>query len=830
MAVYPTSACKECCMDPAAEDDGCVPTQIDKAAGQPCLLGICDKDYVKYRGRKRRRLTLMPKFRRDGKQSSCTQLTTHPHGNKQDRITDNHHRLKHRFIGQKHHLTGQKQDLMDSHPERQVLTDSHRSVKQQVHVDNHHSVKQQVHMDKHCSVKQQVHRDSHRSVKQQVHMDNHHSVKQQVHMDNHHSVKQQVHMDKHCNIKQQVHTDNHRSLKQHIGHHSQYQHVLTFLDSRHSVKQQLVLDSHHILNQKNFHLVLYPGSPVLAPGFQAKTVDRFGRKRPFYINPNEFFMGHLAGDSSVSVEAHFENGILSSTITFPNETYAVEPAWRHLPPSDNHTMIAYRGSDVKWDELYPTDKTGRKRTRLSDGIRLDQENTTSLYLDEHLRQSHEKRRQKRAAGGKNLCPLLVVADYSFFEDVGVTREGTALYIIGVLNRVNERYKKTEWSAGLTGFGFQIKEMLIHDEYSDTPGHYNEKTGQWEIRQKLDSSYGLLAASALLVSTDSNKFVTYICNITNIGHNWGAEHDPDTAECAPSSYQKGKYIMWPYAVTGWEDNNHIFSPCSKRWIAPVLESKADLCFTEEVDPLSTTPSTVSVDGREEKHDKGTGLCGNGLIDKDEECDAGFLGNKQEDPCCTSDCKLKPGATCRGKCFDGRCLNFCETRGREQNIKLKPCLCDQNSTAACSFCCMQINENGTYGSCEPTEEKLGDGRTCGFGYCEAGACVAMETNLVQRIFRFFTTVDISDLVLFMKTNIVGTVIVFSLVIWVPASWIFSCITSFVPPEFKEFRIKNSRITRVPPPGVNGAAAVRHQDDPQINSERFGRAPLAEAESSF
>lgn len=38
-----------------------------------------------------------------------------------------------------------------------------------------------------------------------------------------------------------------------------------------------------------------------------------------------------------------------------------QPAWRHSLPSENQTMISYRGSDVNWEDIYPIDpKTGKR--------------------------------------------------------------------------------------------------------------------------------------------------------------------------------------------------------------------------------------------------------------------------------------------------------------------------------------------------------------------------------------------------------------------------------------------------------------------------------------
>ena len=42
-----------------------------------------------------------------------------------------------------------------------------------------------------------------------------------------------------------------------------------------------------------------------------------------------------------------------------------------------------------------------------------------------------------------------------------------------------------------------------------------------------------------------------------GHNWGSEHDPTSGSCAPSSIMgNGKYLMYPYSVTGEDSNNDV----------------------------------------------------------------------------------------------------------------------------------------------------------------------------------------------------------------------------------------------------------------------------------
>lgn len=45
----------------------------------------------------------------------------------------------------------------------------------------------------------------------------------------------------------------------------------------------------------------------------------------------------------------------------------------------------------------------------------------------------------------------------------------------------------------------------------------------------------------------------------LGHNFGAEHDPDDLpDCAPREDQGGKYVMYPIAVSGDHVNNKVRS--------------------------------------------------------------------------------------------------------------------------------------------------------------------------------------------------------------------------------------------------------------------------------
>ncbi|KAG1652431.1 ADAM 17-like protease [Nymphon striatum] len=284
-------------------------------------------------------------------------------------------------------------------------------------------------------------------------------------------------------------------------------------------------------------------------------------------------------------------------------------------------------------------------------------------------------------------------------------------------------------------------------------------------------------------------------VTAHGHNWGSEHDPDLDECSPDSSQGGSYLMYTYSVSGYDKNNKKFSPCSLRSIRAVLLAKASKCFSEPEESF----------------------CGNLLIEDDEECDAGLIGSEDTDRCCTSECKLRSGAKCsdknhpccgkcqllpaktpcrprepntckeesvcdgnsaacpesppmedenpcleRGKCKGGECIAFCETLG------LQSCMCDIEKNA-CKRCCRPALNS----SCDPfiPEEILKDGTPCIHGFCQKGKCEKTVQDIVERFWDIIEHININSVMKFLNDNIVGTVIVISIIVWLPASCVIN-----------------------------------------------------------
>ncbi|XP_034431919.1 disintegrin and metalloproteinase domain-containing protein 17a isoform X1 [Hippoglossus hippoglossus] len=331
----------------------------------------------------------------------------------------------------------------------------------------------------------------------------------------------------------------------------------------------------------------------------------------------------------------------------------------------------------------------------------------------------------------------------------------------------------------------------------------------------------------------------------LGHNFGAEHDPDNIPyCAPSDDNGGKFVMYPIAVSGDHYNNKRFSNCSKISIGKTLRSKAPMCFKE----------------------RNSKVCGNSRVEEGEECDPGLL-HLNDDPCCSSTCKFKHGAQCsdrnspcclnckfeqagvrcqepisatckgissctgnssqcpppenaldntvcvdNGRCHKGECNPFCEAM---QN--LQSCACNETEDS-CKVCC-----RGPAGLCSPFVQGNGSflylrkGKPCTVGFCdEGGKCMKQVQDVIERLWDFIDKLDINTFGKFLADNIVGSVVVFSLVFWIPLSILVHCVDKRLDQQYEE----NTKIFYYPPSQMvevcNRAPAIesRNAEQPRVS----------------
>lgn len=336
----------------------------------------------------------------------------------------------------------------------------------------------------------------------------------------------------------------------------------------------------------------------------------------------------------------------------------------------------------------------------------------------------------------------------------------------------------------------------------------------------------------------------------LGHNFGAEHDPDNIRhCAPSDDHGGKFVMYPIAVSGDHYNNKRFSDCSKISVGKTLRFKAPVCFKE----------------------RNSKVCGNSRVEEGEECDPGLL-HLNNDRCCSADCKFKRNAQCsdrnspccincmfelagtrcqepisatckgvssctgnssqcpppanaddntvcvdNGRCRNGDCNPFCEAMHG-----LQSCACNETEDS-CKVCC-----RGKDGTCSPFIQHNGSflflrkGKPCTVGFCvEDGKCMKQVQDVIERLWNFIDKLDINTFGKFLADNIVGSVVVFSLVFWIPLSILVHCVDKRLDQQYED----NTKSFYYPPSSqemLNNleSASVRIVKPPQPPSSSAGR----------
>ncbi|XP_028294724.1 disintegrin and metalloproteinase domain-containing protein 17a isoform X2 [Gouania willdenowi] len=364
-----------------------------------------------------------------------------------------------------------------------------------------------------------------------------------------------------------------------------------------------------------------------------------------------------------------------------------------------------------------------------------------------------------------------------------------------------------------------------------PSHSSKKPSYLNTGLTSTKNYGktILTKEADLVTTHE------------LGHNFGAEHDPDNIPyCAPSDDHGGKFVMYPIAVSGDHVNNKRFSNCSKISVSKTLRFKAPLCFKE----------------------RNSKVCGNSRVEAGEDCDPGLL-HLNNDPCCTFECMFKPRAQCsdrnspccnycryekagvrcqepisatckgissctgnssecpppknaadntvcvdNGRCRGGECNPFCEA---VQN--LQSCACNETEDS-CKVCC-----RGKNGTCSPFIQANGSflflrkGKPCTVGFCdEGGKCMKQVQDAIERLWEFIDKLDINTFGKFLADNIVGSVVVFSLIFWIPLSILVHCVDKRLDQQYEE----NTKCLFYPPSMVEvcSGGEPRNADQPRVS----------------
>ncbi|KAB1267190.1 Disintegrin and metalloproteinase domain-containing protein 17 [Camelus dromedarius] len=580
---------------------------------------------------------------------------------------------------------------------------------------------------------------------------------------------------------------------------------------------------------RHFKLYLTSSTERFSQNFKVVVVD--GKNESEYpVKWQDFFSGHVVGEPDSRVLAHIGDGDITIRINTDGVEYNIEPLWRLINDTKDKRMLVYKSEDIKNVSRLQSPKVcgyikADNEELLPKGL-VDREPPHELV--------HRVRRRADPNPMKNTCKLLVVADHRFYRYMGRGEESTTTnYLIELIDRVDDIYRNTSWdNAGFKGYGIQIEQIRILKSPQEVkPGerHYNmaksypnEEKDAWDVKMLLEQFSFDIAEEASKVCL-AHLFTYQDFDMGTLGLAYvGSPRANSHGGVCPKAYyspigKKNIYLNSGLTSTknyGKTILTKMFSNCSKQSIYKTIESKSQECFQE----------------------RSNKVCGNSRVDEGEECDPGimYLNN---DTCCNSDCTLKPGvqcsdrnspcckncqfetaqkkcqeainATCKGvsyctgnssecpppgnaaddtvcldlgRCKDGKCVPFCE---REQ--RLESCACNETDNS-CKVCCRDPS-----GRCVPyvdAEQKnlfLRKGKPCTVGFCDMnGKCEKRVQDVIERFWEFIDKLSINTFGKFLADNIVGSVLVFSLIFWIPFSILVHCVDKKLDKQYESLSL--------------------------------------------
>ncbi|MEE6476785.1 hypothetical protein FKM82_011217 [Ascaphus truei] len=624
---------------------------------------------------------------------------------------------------------------------------------------------------------------------------------------------------------------------------------------------------------RHFKLYLTSSTEHFSENLAALVLDGNGKGKEYPVKASEFFTGHVVGEHNSKVLAHIGDGDFTARIKTDGEEFNIEPLWRFVEDASRDSMLVYRSEDIRdYSRLKSSKVCGyinperehfmnEPQPAKSDEEHMHREkrqtgpnplkNTCKMLVVADHRFFKYMGRGEESTTINYLIELIDRVDDIYrntswdplWKGYGIQIEQVIVFLIlctqGTRNKHGKHYNmaksyqktnKRPWEQ----FSMDISERAAHVclahlfTYQDfdmgtlglayvgspkpnTHGGICPKAYDSEIARKpIYLNTGLTSTKnygKTILTKEADLVTTH-----ELGHNFGSEHDPDSMEsCAPTEDRGGKYVMYPIAVSGDQENNKMFSSCSRESVLRTLMNKAHLCFKE----------------------RNNKVCGNSRVDEGEHCDPGLL-HQHDDPCCTDDCQFKNAARCSdrnspcckgcqfetarkkcqeainatckgesyctgdssdcpppvnaadetvcvdlGKCYGGECTPFCEIEKKRPS-----CACN-DTEHSCKVCCRDENK-----ICSPYVDAnqqflyLRKGKPCTVGFCDTnGKCEKQVQDVIERFWDFIDKLSINMLGKFLADNIVGSVIVFSLVFWIPISILVHCVDKKLDRQYEQ-----------------------------------------------
>ncbi|TGZ65874.1 hypothetical protein CRM22_005651 [Opisthorchis felineus] len=360
----------------------------------------------------------------------------------------------------------------------------------------------------------------------------------------------------------------------------------------------------------SWDLRLTRAESFISPDFSVTLLNQKGaRKLTLGIDHLWHYTGDVYGQNESHVSAFFDEitHSFSARIFVGSKVYFMEPIRTYGEDHDNDSLVFYDLKDIKPPLI--------NNTSVCDSGSLVNDSSAFSAGGSSFSKSSERKRRSGILQDKKLCRLSFIADYTFFTNVGSrSSPKTTRLIISLFYRINSLFQATKFLVDeadeQSGYGFLLGDIIIHESWNNELGHYNARSDAngkpWTPRSLSTAfSYAQFNRTCLAhlltyrpfmgvlgrawtaapelggicspsrtergeefkTNTGWTTYADYsgrrllnamaeLITAHELGHNWGAAHDPDTEECSPPAHSRGKYLMYAHSVAGFAVNNYL----------------------------------------------------------------------------------------------------------------------------------------------------------------------------------------------------------------------------------------------------------------------------------
>lgn len=466
---------------------------------------------------------------------------------------------------------------------------------------------------------------------------------------------------------------------------------------------------------------------IFHPAFEANAISSNGTTK-VDLDKSIFYHGHVLDDPGSAISAYIDKTVLVGSVVTKNEHYYIERADKYFT-NPKFSNIIYKGSDIV---TFENEFEGKQYANLARIQKKHQDEIAKSTKLDSSDAHNRKRRVAFDPSLNTCGTYLIGDNtfYGKFggDTAQKTRDATA-EMISHLDAASLIYRITQFDPEGNGTGRSgVVQLAVKNTtvYTDTSNKFGplmscdgtdaacpvseecaqpfldtltkvEKDATYDryclvhAFTKRDFCGGILGlawvgsqggsagmcgksngdgqiknlntgiSTTINFDVDVSKQVQTITLAHEFGHNFGSQHDKQNEQstsgqaCAPGG-GAGNFIMYLRATDGDMSNNNKFSSCSIDQIEGVIKARSANCF--ESKNSETCGNSLLVEG----------ICGNGILELDEECECSSTG--AVDSCCDCDgdvdsetrCMIKTPGTCSPVTDPYCCTDSCTLKGK------------------------------------------------------------------------------------------------------------------------------------------------------------------------